>query len=242
MQKRSWWVMGLGVGALVVALPALSQSSPVEQREAQTQIRETLREQAQEWGLTERDWERYETLMEGARGIWSPDLDPITALGVEARTDAERRRYAELLVEVERERVEREFAFERAYQEAWHRLYPDELRVDPFEVRAPLGSGEGGLFQTSSQGQRLSVHVAAQDCERCDEMITELLQDGAAMDIFVIDSEGDDQVIRQWARERSIPVNRVQAREITLNHGAMDAALGVTPESVPQVFSNANVN
>ncbi|MGH8538247.1 MAG: hypothetical protein ACREXM_17795, partial [Gammaproteobacteria bacterium] len=68
-------------------------------------------EQSKRWGLTGEDWQRYERLMTGPRGIWSPHLDPVTALGVHAESDAERRRYAEILVRLERERTEREFAF-----------------------------------------------------------------------------------------------------------------------------------
>ncbi|MGH8490233.1 MAG: hypothetical protein ACREXS_15530, partial [Gammaproteobacteria bacterium] len=39
-------------------------------------------EQSKRWGLTGEDWQRYERLMTGPRGIWSPHLDPVTALGV----------------------------------------------------------------------------------------------------------------------------------------------------------------
>ena len=51
---------------------------------------------AQHWGLTEQEWTRFEEIQRGPRGYWSPNLDPLTALGVEARDAAERQRYAEL--------------------------------------------------------------------------------------------------------------------------------------------------
>ena len=44
--------------------------------------------------------------MEGPLGIYSPNLDPLSALGVEARSDEERRRYAEMQVKAEARRVE----------------------------------------------------------------------------------------------------------------------------------------
>ena len=68
----------------------------------------TTAEQASRWGLTRKDWTRYQEVMTGPRGIWSPNLDPLTALGVHAESDPERRRYAEILVRIERERWERE--------------------------------------------------------------------------------------------------------------------------------------
>ncbi|KAB7770489.1 integrating conjugative element protein, partial [Xanthomonas sp. LMG 12462] len=62
---------------------------------------------AREWGLRAEDWSRYRTLMQGPLGIYSPNLDPLTALGIEARSDEERRRYAELQVQAEARRVQR---------------------------------------------------------------------------------------------------------------------------------------
>lgn len=193
----------------------------------------TRTEQAEIWGLTERDWERYEALMEGPRGIWSPNLDPITALGVEARSAEERRRYAELLVEVERARTERELAFQRAYDAAWQRLYPDEMPVDEFTLRPPsdFHFTDDGALQA-----RLTVHVAESGCERCDSTVRELIAQGAQMDIFVLDSDGDDIVIRDWARRVGVPAERVRARRITLNHGRPDPERGITAESLPQVY------
>ena len=222
-----------------------SDVSGVEQR--QTQIRDTLREQAKDWGLSEHEWERYESIMEGIRGIWSPGLDPLTALGVEAETTAERRRYAELMVEVERARVERELAFEREYQAAWARLYPDELRVLPFETN-PSG-GDGGAVATgngflsqltggSSAGglsTRARVYVAREGCRECSAAVSELIGNGQPLDIFVVDAGGDDDAIRAWARAHEIPVEAVQTRRITLNHGALDASRGITPERLPVV-------
>ncbi len=62
---------------------------------------------AREWGLRAEDWSRYRTLMQGPLGIYSPNLDPLTALGIEARSDEERRRYAELQVQAEARRVQK---------------------------------------------------------------------------------------------------------------------------------------
>lgn len=65
-------------------------------------------ELAREWGLTPQEWSRFQTVMEGPRGIYSPGLDPLTALGIEAKSEEERRRYAELQVRAERQRIDKE--------------------------------------------------------------------------------------------------------------------------------------
>jgi hypothetical protein len=88
------------------------EQTPIERARS----RLTATEQASRWGLTVEDWARYQSLMTGPRGTWSPNLDPVTALGMHAGTDAGRRRYAEILVRLERERTMRELAFEKVVQ------------------------------------------------------------------------------------------------------------------------------
>ncbi len=66
--------------------------------ESQTQ---SLQYEAQEWGLSTEEYARFEALMKGRRGIQSPGLDPLTTLGIEARSDEERRRLAEKWVQQE---------------------------------------------------------------------------------------------------------------------------------------------
>ncbi|RMS09147.1 hypothetical protein ALP73_04530, partial [Pseudomonas coronafaciens pv. garcae] len=46
---------------------------------------------ARDWNLSPQEWQRYQTLMQSSRGVYSPGLDPLTALGIEARNDEERR-------------------------------------------------------------------------------------------------------------------------------------------------------
>lgn len=68
-----------------------AQSSISTSQESSTGVL-SAQQQAQQWGLSDSDWSRYQTLMED-RGIMSPGLDPLTALGVETDNSAERRRW-----------------------------------------------------------------------------------------------------------------------------------------------------
>lgn len=80
-------------------------ASPQQTRIEEQAITHTQAQaQAQQWGLTDSEWQHYQQLRQGERGIWSPGLDPLTTLGVEANSDAERQRYAELLVRKEHQR------------------------------------------------------------------------------------------------------------------------------------------
>ncbi|MES9958701.1 MAG: hypothetical protein ABW086_16785 [Sedimenticola sp.] len=83
------------------------------------------------WGLTETEWRRYKQLMQGIRGSISPaTISPIEVLGIHARDDAERQRYAEVWAHAMVEDAGRILAFQRAYDAATKRLYPNMPLID----------------------------------------------------------------------------------------------------------------
>jgi len=168
---------------------------------------------ALQWNLQPEEWLRYKELMAGPLGIYSPGIDPLTALGISARSNEERRHYAELQVMAETQRVERELAYQRAYDEAFKRLYPNLLPVD-FNSSTDFMMSP---FQASSK--RLAVFVK-ENCRECDVKVQQLQQEGQSFDIYVVDSNNDDAVIRKWATRIGIDPKKVFSRDITLNHDA----------------------
>lgn len=167
---------------------------------------------ASEWGLTQQEYQRYSLLMQGSRGIYSPGLDPLTALGIEARTDEERRRFAELQVRAERRRVDKELAYQRAYDEANARLYPGEKA---FIIRSgsDASSSAAGIISNG----RLAVFVREQ-CESCVTQVQQLQLQQKPFDIYFIGSQGDDERIRRWAILAGVDPKNVRSQQITLNH------------------------
>lgn len=163
----------------------------------------TTQEQATVWGITPEEWQRYLTLKQQARGVWSPGLDPLTTLGVEADTDHERQRFAELLVRQEYQRLEKELAFQRVYDAAWQRLFP----------------GLTPLKTTSASTSRVSLFVK-DDCPPCDSLLRTLLAQQRPLDIWLGNSEGDDNRVRRWAMAHGIDAKLVSEHSITLNHDA----------------------
>ncbi|WP_162619492.1 TIGR03759 family integrating conjugative element protein [Salinicola peritrichatus] len=228
---------GLGAMVLLFAItaPVWAQQGQDSQstRIDQTQVEQSAQRPAQAWGLDQQEYERYQAIMQGPRGTWSPDLDPLTALGLEAQSDAERQKYAEMLVEAERKRVEAELAFQRAYDDAWRRLYPDDMPVHSFTTKGGADASQS-VFGASSRdaSQRLNVVVASQGCEQCESTVRRLISLGAAMDIWVVDSNGNDSRIRTWAAKVGIPPEQVRAGGITLNHGG---SLDIDPSELPRV-------
>ena len=168
---------------------------------------------AREWGLSSQEFQRYRTLMQGSRGVYSPGLDPLTALGIEAQSDAERRRYAELQVRAEAQRVQKELAYDQAYRDAWSRLYPN---------LQPVQAGGQAATQASPAVRgngRLAVFVT-DSCSACTERVQALQSAGQAFDLYLIGSQNDDARIRRWAVLAGVDPAKVRGRQITLNHDA----------------------
>lgn len=186
---------------------------------------------ARDWGLTAEDWARYRELMQGPLGVYSPELDPLTALGIEARSEEERRHYAELQVQAEARRVGKTLAYQRAYDEAWQRLFPGQLRVSLPGAKAQ-GAGNTG-------SGRLAVFVK-DDCAPCAQRVQQLQAAGTPFDLYMVGSRQDNARIRQWATQAGIDPARVHARTITLNHDAGRwLSLGL-PGDLPAVVREAN--
>ncbi|MFJ4256402.1 TIGR03759 family integrating conjugative element protein [Pseudomonas monteilii] len=162
--------------------------------------------QAKAWGLTDNEWAKFERLRSGPRQYWSPQLDPLTTLGVEADSDQERQRYAELQVRLEAKRAERELAYQIAYTAAWARLFPGLLPVQEMSQAVP-----------SSSNPRYAVFVE-DPCSTCEASLRQWLSTSAHLDVYLVGSQGDDARIRQWARKVGITPAQVGSGQVTLNH------------------------
>lgn len=185
---------------------------------------------AKAWGLRDDEFARYRELMAGPLGIYSPKLDPLSALGVEARSDEERQRYAELQVQAEARRVEKLLAYQRAYDAAWQRLHPDLQRVNLPDDDPASASHSGG---------RTAVFVK-DDCAACGRLVQRLQRTGTAFDIYMVGSRQDDAHIRAWARRANVNPERVRSGSITLNHdGGRWLLLGL-PGDLPAVVREVN--
>ena len=223
--------------ALLLLLTALSLSASAQQTPEQTPRTESVRTSesrivhsedaklAKAWGLRDDEFAHYRELMAGPLGVYSPNLDPLSALGVEARSEEERQRYAELQVQAEARRVEKLLAYQRAYDAAWQRLHPDLQRVnlpDDSPASANAGSSRTAVFIKEA-------------CVTCRRLVQRLQRSGAAFDIYMVGSDQDDARIRAWAHSANIDPARVRSGDITLNHdGGRWLLLGL-PGDLPAV-------
>lgn len=214
------WRAARRLPAAAVALACLCAAPLHAAETAEAAVAESARSEsarrAAAWDLSGDDWSRYEELMRGRRGVWTPGADPLLVLGAHARSAAERRRYAEAFVLAEHARVEGELAFERAVQAAWTRLFPGQLRI---AAPAPEAAAE-----------RYAL-VVARDCAGCEPAVHAYLATGVPVDLYVRGA-ADDADLRAWAAAHGVAPSRVADGSVTVNHGE-----GSVPGEAPAVWA-----
>lgn len=209
----SWLLAGPVWAASTTTVPSESVDTPhVDVRLA-----------AEHWDLTEDEFREYQALMAGRRGLWSPGIDPITALGVSADTEAERRRYAELYVRAEFQRTRQELAFQVAVNDAWKRLYANTPPVLPY---APTTADAG-------KAQRYALIVGA-ECPACMALMSERLDSLLAeapegVDVHVVRTQGNDAALRDWVTRFPMLETALRQGRATINHGEEEAAVTELP-------------
>ncbi len=222
---------------LVSAGPLMAKNAGVTEQEgsdiqsarfSNTAQGATEKTRAELWGLSRDDWQRYRTLMQGIRGSISPaSLSPIEVLGIHARTEEERHRYAQRWAMMMREDAERILAFQHAYDEAQQRLFPQAQLIDAVKLAMHQSKTKTALDGELGPTDRV-LFFTATDCVACDALLDRLLArlptiDG--IDIYLLDvAPADEGRIREWAGSRKIEPGWVHGRRVTLNvdGGALD--------------------
>ena len=223
---------------VILSLAVLVSTPAVAAELSHTQVKETRQDdsslavnilsatdrvRAHLWDLSEVEWQRYEQLMQGIRGSISPStISPIEVLGIHARDEAERQRYAEVWARAMREDVDRILAFQHAYDAAGKHLYPNEPLIDI--DRLPGKTEETSVLQPTDR----LLFFARPECPACDMLVGKLLKridEVSGIDVYLADiAPGDDAAVRDWASTHQIVPAWVRTRRITLNHdgGALD--------------------
>jgi integrating conjugative element protein (TIGR03759 family) len=182
----------------------------------QTRLADDDAQRAAQWALSTDEWQRYTELMTGIRGSLSPPtLSPIEVLGIHARNDNERRRYAERWAQLLHDDAQRVLAFQRAYDAAWQRLYPDLSLIDTALI--PKADDDEPTLQPDD---RLVLFVGA-DCPACDLALSRVLAQRTAVvgiDLYLVGfEEQGSEAVRRWARQQAIDPAWVRERQVTLN-------------------------
>ncbi len=228
--------------AILVVIPAVAQEATIQTRIGNTEVIETTKSHVivtesgrEAWGLSETDWSTYTSLMQGPSGLWYSRLAPAFVLGINAKSESERERFARIVYEQERRRLDDLFAFNRAYQ----RIARAERSTLGFSYFGEFGDLAGNSFSGTFPA-RILVFVGP-DCPRCDQSILDLVVARRPFDIYYVGA-GSNAEISRWARRIGLPPSRVRDRSITLNHdrGAL-ARAGMNRSDLPVLFHDPSL-
>lgn len=185
---------------------------------------------AERWGLTVDEWGRYLEIKKGPRGVWSPNLDPIAMLALEARSDQEARYYATMYAHMQDERIQAELTVDRYRREAVQKIYAGKVNTFNQAVLEKIESKQNEMLSnpmalsnpsdTLTFGDRLLYFVDATITPK--DFVQRLMSRagenaGINIDIY-ISGASDDSVIKEWARKVNIDPELVRSKAITLNH------------------------
>ncbi|MXY64065.1 MAG: TIGR03759 family integrating conjugative element protein [Gammaproteobacteria bacterium] len=206
---------------VLVVIPAVAQEAIVQTGIDDTEVVETtasgvvITESGRgAWDLSETDWSTYTKLMRGPSGLWYSRLDPAFVLGINAKSESERERFARIVYDQERQRLDDLFAFNRAYQ----RIARAERSTPGFSYFGEFGdiNDLSGSSIPDPFPARVLIFVGP-DCPRCDRSVLDLVVAGRSFDIYYVGA-GSNAEISRWARRIGLPPSRVRDRSITLNH------------------------
>lgn len=180
------------------------------------------------WGLDKDELKQYKIEMQGNRKFWSPNLHPIIVLGTrEGVTESERKRLAERMVVMERERLDREIAFEKAFQEANSRLYAG---VPLFAESVDKEAKKSLLNQTGNYSYYIKL-----PCDACKPVIQNWLKNGSQLDLFI--AANSDKDIRAFAQKMEISPLLVPGR-VRLHRMSVAKMQSIGIRALPQAVIN----
>lgn len=193
------------------------------------------------WDLSEEEWQRYETLKKGIRGRLSNDsISPIEVLGIHARDDAERQRYAQRWASIMYEDAERVLKFQRAFDEAIKSLV-DEVPVIDATLLPQAPSEKSSPF---TESDRIMFFVET-DCSICEVLLSDVLDqlpNVQGIDIYFTNlSSGNENEIKDWVKQHKLDVELIRVKQITVNfdNGLLDS-IGSNANNTPALFLRNN--
>lgn len=220
-------VLLLAVPLVVLAIETQSQSATTANSRMESFVSNVTgsRFSRDQWHLTETEWNRYLVLMQGVRGSISPNtLSPIEVLGVHARSDEERVKYARQWAKIMREDTQRVLDFQAAYNAAWREMNPSGEIIDISRLTSNRLPNSGINEDSIQPGDRVLLFLRLNACPDCQALTTRVrraaFEADTQLDLFFTDTRPgkDDKVLRQWIAKNRFDSERIRQKKITFNH------------------------
>ena len=239
--KTNWTAIALSIGAAISPTLAHSVDVPDARHAVSSQRVSTLETEytaptnatprtsayveKQAWPqLSEQDWAKYDKIMKGPRGYFSPGMDPVMALGMEETDPKARKKYIEMAAKQEHDRVGRELAYAREYKDAFLRLYGDEPLFDQQRLAKMIyDDHQNDIDKKLRTGDRYAYFVVLDNCVGCEQLAAQFLTRikerklNIAVDFYFVGKKSTPDAIQKWALAAHLDKTAVEQGRITLN-------------------------
>lgn len=170
------------------------------------ELSELEKHKAKNWKLTNEQYARYKYIMMATpRGTFTPNLDPITVLGNESRTEMERMHFARLAMNLEQKRVNGELLFQIAAND-----YGEEMAK-------ALGIKDKN--DEKENKNLISIFIDASDCGEnsvCQKFLTNMIGGQSKSSAMVIYYKNGLQNLRNAIKEMGFDDEKLKEKDIKI--------------------------
>ena len=167
------------------------------------------------WNITQKEWNRYQSIMRSTGKFLWKNKDPITVLGLNARSVQERNRFAKLLAIREHKKIRAEILLSRAFRTQTMKLYGHKI-IDLSKLGGlPLQNTPVTNGPHFGDRYILFINTHCTECDAVVKNVRDNLGIGVSLDLeFKNDTR---QEIVTWAKKQNITPSVVRSKRITLN-------------------------
>lgn len=183
----------------------------------------------EDWGLSKKEWDRYLEIMKGGAAYYASDMPPVMVLGMYTDNENDLRRYAELLANFERDKVDRIQRIQRAYDNAMNELYPDAKIIDLDILRERGVLPQKQISENTKHKPRFGDNIAffaSPGCRNCLAKIESVSTRFPSNSIEVYFNGTDQEFSNwigasnhkpEWYSEKNISFSRDEGQSSTYN-------------------------
>jgi integrating conjugative element protein (TIGR03759 family) len=177
------------------------------------------------WEIDAVEYDRYLFLMQNTpSGKWYKQLNPPEVLGINAKDDKERMKYAKIVAKNAHERVKRELDFQKFYDKAQKILYPTLKPIAMPGAEKDKSDYLSGITLSNAKliPNDILLFFTNIDNPLNKKITTKILKkiqqnSDSSLAIYISGKVSDD-AIRHWAARNAIPPAFVKNGRISLNH------------------------
>lgn len=175
--------------------------------------------EAQVWKLSGTEEKRYVLLMQNKSALYYKDkpLSPVEILGLNARTQQEREKFAKLAAEQNEQKIAQVLTWRTTYTSAYKERTQDLPRIKPFNTDKfnPYGYKAIDL----KPGDEVYFYLNLTDPVKAQlSVLYRLIEEApkTSLHLIFLDKAASVKTINAWAKAHSVPHDLVKAKRLTL--------------------------